>query len=458
MRQRVALAAALASDPRLLIADEPSTALDVTTQREILRLLHATQVRRGMSVILITHDLRVAFSVCTRVYVLYAGSLLEVGDAADLERRPLHPYTYGLLRSEPPLERRVARLTAIPGNVPAAGEVADVCAFSNRCAWTAPECRAGRPPLREIAPTRFTACRRIDEIARELVPATVGGSAAGASAVAPAPHAGLVRTRELVKIFADRAGSETTALDGVTIDVGPGESIGLVGESGSGKTTLARCIVGLERPTRGAIDVDGVDASDYERLTLDDRAHVRRTVQMVFQDPYSTLNPARSVGFTILEAVRRGPRDGDDDRRTVAELLELVGLPASYTARKPAALSGGERQRVALARALALRPRVLLCDEPVSALDVSVQAQILNLLADLRRRLGLGYLFITHDLAVVRQVTDRIYVLYRGAVVEAGATEDVLSHPQHDYTRALIESVPQSHPTWLAPAPLPAAS
>jgi peptide/nickel transport system ATP-binding protein len=444
MRQRVGLAAALASDPRLLIADEPSTALDVTTQREILRLIRSTQERRGMSVILVTHDLRVAFAFCERIYVLYAGALLETAPTHALERQPLHPYTHGLLTSEPPLGRRVARLDAIPGSVPAAEAVLGECAFATRCAWVENACRTGRPPLRDVGGGRFTACRRIDEIATQLVPESRGE--------APHVHVGndaapVVRIRELAKSF----DGGVVALDGVTFDIGAGESVGLVGESGSGKTTLARCLVGLETPSSGTVEVDGTDVSDYDALTDEQRDRARRTVQIVFQDPYSTLNPARTVGFTLLEALRRSAARRSERSRTIAELLELVGLPARYASRKPAALSGGERQRVAIARALALRPQVLICDEPVSALDVSVQAQILNLLGELNAKLGLGYLFITHDLAVVRQVTDRLYVLYDGRVVESGPTEQVLGAPAHEYTRSLIASVPQSNPTWLSP-------
>jgi peptide/nickel transport system ATP-binding protein len=256
----------------------------------------------------------------------------------------------------------------------------------------------------------------------------------------------VVRIRDVAKTF-----DGVVALDGVSFDIGPGECVGLVGESGSGKTTLARCLVGLEKPTGGSIEIGGTEVSDYDALTADERDRARRAVQIVFQDPYSTLNPARTVGFTLFEALRRSAARRSDRSRTIAELLELVGLPARYASRKPSALSGGERQRVAIARALALRPQVLICDEPVSALDVSVQAQILNLLGELNAKLGLGYLFITHDLAVVRQVTDRLYVLYDGRVVESGATEQVLGAPAHEYTRSLIASVPQSTPTWLSP-------
>jgi peptide/nickel transport system ATP-binding protein len=447
MRQRVGLAAALASDPRVLIADEPSTALDVTTQREILRLIRSTQERRGMSVILVTHDLRVAFSFCERIYVLYAGALLETATARSLERQPLHPYTHGLLASEPPLTRRLAKLDAIPGSVPAAEAVLHECAFAQRCAWVEDACRAERPALREVEPTRFSACRRSEEIATQLIAEVP----AEGSVVAPA--AGLepiVRVRDLAKTFVGQRGT-TLALDRVTLEIGGGESVGLVGESGSGKTTLARCLVGLEKPTGGTVEIDGVDVTDYDALTARDRAHARRAVQIVFQDPYSTLNPARTVAFTLTEALRRSAAGRSERSRTVADLLALVGLPAAYASRKPAALSGGERQRVAIARSLALRPKILICDEPVSALDVSVQAQILNLLGELNEKLGLGYLFITHDLAVVRQVTDRLHVLYGGRVVESGPTEQVLRAPAHEYTRSLIASVPQSNPAWLSP-------
>jgi peptide/nickel transport system ATP-binding protein len=227
----------------------------------------------------------------------------------------------------------------------------------------------------------------------------------------------------------------------VEFDVWPGEVLGIVGESGSGKTTLGRCIVGLETPTSGSILVDGRDATDYGSLSRSETAHLRGTVQMAFQDPYSTLSPSRSIGAVLHEAVRIGDRTGKT-RERIKELLELVGLPAGYASRMPAALSGGERQRVALARALARRPRLIVCDEIVSALDVSVQAQILNLLTRLQAELGLGYLFITHDLAVVRQVTDRIYVLRRGVIVEHGSTEQVLERPQAEYTQRLLESIP----------------
>ena len=444
MRQRVGLASALASDPTVLVADEPSTALDVTTQREILRLIRSTQEARGMSVVLITHDLRVAFAVCDRVYVLYAGQLLEVGSARELEHHPTHPYTHALLAAEPLLEHRLERLPAIPGAVPRAEAVRGHCAFAGRCRFTAAACRSERPQLRAVGEGRATACLRYEEIKGSLVP-TARESSVRIEERAPADL--LLRVDGVSKSF----GGARPALDGVSLAVGRGEKVGLVGESGSGKTTLARCLLGLETPSAGRIELEGLDVSDYAALSTEERRRARHTVQIVFQDPYSTLNPARNVGFTIGEAIRRARLRGGS-APTVAELLELVGLPAAYSVRRPSALSGGERQRVAIARALALQPSLLVCDEPVSALDVSVQAQILNLLLDLNEQIGLACLFITHDLAVVRQVSERVYVMHEGRIVEAGPTGDVLAAPREEYTRTLIESVPQSDPAWLAPA------
>ena len=433
MRQRVGLAAALARDPDVLIADEPSTALDVTTQQEILALLGSLQASRGMGLVLITHDLRVAFDRCDRVYVLYAGSLLEVAPARELEREPLHPYTLGLMLSEPAADRRVPELLAIPGSVPAHDLVTDRCAFSTRCAWVAEQCVAAAPPLLPVAAGRHSACIRLEEIRDQLAATRRAARVESAVVEEAALLEPIVRVSQLVKRF-----GSTTALGGVSIEVGAGESVGIVGESGSGKTTLARCLVGLETANEGDIEIVGFAAANFSKLGRTDRRALRRAAQIIFQDPYSSLNPARTVGSTLKEALTVTGRPADE----VALLLDQVGLPASYARRKPASLSGGERQRVAIARALAVGPRVLICDEPVSALDVSVQAQILNLLAGLRRELALSYVFITHDLAVVRQIADRVYVLYRGKVVESGQVDQVLDNPQHDYTKRLVASIP----------------
>lgn len=439
MRQRVALASALARDPSLLIADEPSTALDVTTQAEILALLRSLQQARGMGLVLITHDLRVAFSVCSRIYVLYAGSLLETAPAAELEAEPLHPYTLGLLASDPPVGYRVSPLPVIEGSVPSPDEVSAQCPFAPRCRWAAPECHARAPQLADVAPGRRSACVRLGTIRSEL---SVEHRAIMSGATpAPAPvdlDRPLLKIRDLRKVFYSQGGHPNEALAGVSIDVGQNESVGLVGESGSGKTTLARCLVGLEVPTSGTIEVAGASMADSRAGSW------HRRVQIVFQDPYSSLDPYQPVGSVIEETLRVNGYDRSKIPRRVAELFSLVGLPQAYLRRLPATLSGGERQRVAIARALAVEPRLIICDEPVSALDVSVQAQVLNLFGELRAKLGLSYLFITHDLAVVRQVVDRVYVCYRGRIVEQGPVDEVLGAPKDPYTVRLISSIPDS--------------
>jgi peptide/nickel transport system ATP-binding protein len=449
MRQRVGIAAALARDPRVLIADEPTTALDVTTQRDVLALIKSIQAARGMSLMLITHDLRVAFAVCDRVYVLYAGSLIEVGSSAELDAEPLHPYTLGLLLSEPSAERRSGELVTIPGSVPAPDDIAGSCTFAPRCRWATKPCTEESPRLTEIAPGRMSACVRVPEIRAEMATLRQRGEQEDRP-VTPAQGAAtaLIQVQDARKVY--RNGRRTvTALDGVSIEVGEHESVGIVGESGSGKTTLARILVGLEQATSGQITIGGIPATSWAGLSAKDRRKLRSTIQIVFQDPYSSLNPMRSIGSILREAVALGAPGVKDRNAEVANLLRSVGLPADYAGRKPVALSGGERQRVAIARVLAAHPRILVCDEPVSALDMSVQAQILNLLVNLRAERGLGYLFITHDLSIVRQVTDRICVMHGGRIVESGPTEEVLSRPRDPYTAALLKSVPRPEAEWL---------
>lgn len=427
MRQRVAIASALARDPELLIADEPTTALDATIQHEIMQLLARTQQARGMAVLLITHDLRVAFALCDRVAVMYAGRIVEQGPRK-LAVSPAHPYTAGLIGALPSAER-TGTLITIPGNVPAAGTVRDRCAFADRCGQAEDDCVTERPPLREIEPDRLTACRY------PVLPPPERSEVALAPGAAPPPTEGrLLAVRGLGKDY-----GQTTVLRDVDLDIARGERVGLVGESGSGKTTLARCLLGLVVPGGGRIELDGMDVTDRRRLSRTDLRRMRGFVQCVFQDPSTSLNPARTVGATLAEAAGQGP---SEDQPTVNELLELVGLPTSYAKLWPGGLSGGEKQRVAIARALAVRPALLICDEPVASLDVSVQAHVLELLRSINRDLGTSLLFITHDLAVVRQITDRLVVLLRGDVVETGRTGEVLDAPAHDYTGRLVASVP----------------
>ncbi|MFO7193188.1 MAG: ABC transporter ATP-binding protein [Thermocrispum agreste] len=434
MRQRVGIAAAIAENPRVLIADEPTTALDVTTQQEVLKLLDRLRRTHELGLILITHDLRVAFATCDRVYVMYAGQIVEAGQTDAIRARPRHPYTAALLAAEPPLDHRVPRLMTIPGSVPSPGSRPDGCRFAPRCPYAVAACTSSPVSLRttDESGTHRVRCDRADEITLVTDDMT-GRPAAGAETVQPGDL--LVKMRGVRKNFQDKV-----AVDGVDVDVYAGESVGLVGESGSGKTTLARMMVGLTRPSAGSVRVGGVELA-AKRVSRQQWAMVRGLVQMAFQDPMSTLNPTRTIGSTLREGLRLA---GADDLETAtSELLERVGLPAGYARRWPGQLSGGERQRVAIARALSRNPRIVVCDEVVSALDVSVQAHILNLLRELQADLGLTYVFITHDLAVVRQITDRVYVLNHGKVVESGPTPDVLDRPQHDYTKRLIASIPR---------------
>ncbi|HEX6931509.1 MAG TPA: ABC transporter ATP-binding protein [Streptosporangiaceae bacterium] len=423
MRQRVAIAAALITGPDILIADEATSALDVTTQRDVLDLLSRLQQDRQMGLILITHDLGVARGRADEITVMYAGRTAEHGPATAVVTSPAHPYTGRLLDCDPPLDAKLERLPTIQGSVPRLAAVGASCTFASRCDLVTEECRTRVPPLAEVGAGHEAACLRVADFLRQ------SGSQrtriqASAAAAESAPNCAILSVRELAKSF-----GSNVALGGIDLDVAAGESVAVVGESGSGKTTLARIIVGLETADAGSITVASPPGSHDS---------IPRPPQIVFQDPYSALNPSLTVGTSLRDALRAGGRDRSDAQ--VAALLEMVGLPAAYARRRPRALSGGERQRVAIARALAPRPHLLVCDEAVSSLDVSVQAQILNLIADLRTQLRLAVLFISHDLAVVRQAAERVYVLHKGRFVENGYTSDVLARPAHDYTKLLMAS------------------
>jgi peptide/nickel transport system ATP-binding protein len=373
--------------------------------------------------------------------VMYAGGVLESAPAAVLHQRPDHPYTLSLLLADPPIGHARQRLATIPGSPPTPDSVADRCAFETRCGWAAEPCRTGRPTLLDIAPRHRSACMRLEQIRPELIARRTAAN----TPVAPSPSTEaepLLEIRDLRKAYRTVAmfgrGTTSEALRGVSFDVGRNESVSLVGESGSGKTTLARCLFGLPLPaTEPCASRASTSATTRN---WDARRPVWYAAQSsaMFQDPYASLNPARTIASTLREAISMRADDGS--REEVDELLELVGLRPRLAKRYPAALSGGERQRVAIARALALHPHLLVCDEPVASLDVSVQAQVLELLRDLRRRLAMSMLFITHDLAVVRQVTDRLVVLYQGEIVETGPTAHILDHPVHAYTKRLVAS------------------
>jgi peptide/nickel transport system ATP-binding protein len=421
MRQRVAIAAALITDPLVLIADEPTTALDVTTQHEILDLLQRLQDMRGMGLVLVTHDLGVARARSDQIAVMYAGRIIEHGAADTVLREPEHPYTVGLQACEPPVSRRLSSLPVIPGSVPRLADVADRCGFVARCPVVRAECSQTPPELRRDERTgRAVAC---------FAPGAADPAAFGMDAAEPVA----TRVRGAVSLVAvrgvSRAFGGVTVLDDIDLDVMQGEVVGIVGESGSGKSTLARLVAGLEEPDRGFVQLDAAPTKGSAS-----------PVQIVFQDPYSSLNPSRRIGSQLNAALSASGTPSDRNR--LHELLRLVGLPDEYASRRPRSLSGGERQRVAIARAIAAKPRLLICDEPVSALDVSVQAQVLNLLAGLHRSLDLGMLFISHDLGVVRQLADRIYVMRNGRCVEHGTASEIFERPKSEYTRRLLESVP----------------
>ena len=454
MKQRALIAAALACEPPLLILDEPTTALDVTVEAQILRLLSRLRRDKGITLLFISHNLSVVRRLCDDVAVMYASQLVELGDVHRVLERPAHPYSKGLLASRPPLvaASRQSRLAAIAGQIPATPEPDAGCVFAPRCPFHEPKCSDGPQPMTITPDGHWVRCWKPDALQpwpRQQVTA----------ATKPAFRRGdaLVNATQLSKTF-DAASGLTTwrlsvaggrprvyrqprrvpAVNDVSFSISPGEVLGLVGESGCGKSTLGRLLLQLLRQSAGSVEFDG---DDLARLPAQALSPFRKEAQIVFQNVGSSLNPRLSIGEALERplALFRLAKPRDRTRR-VETLLDMVRLPATYRKRFPHQLSGGERQRVAIARALATEPRFIVCDEPVSALDVSVQATIVNLLADLRNAFGLSYLFISHDLAVVAQLSDRIAVMYRGRICEIGTAAEVLAPPHHPYTRMLLAS------------------
>jgi peptide/nickel transport system ATP-binding protein len=444
-RQRALIAMMLAGEPELLIADEPTTALDVTVQAQILRLLKDLQRERGMGLLLITHDLDVARDMADRVAVMYAGQIVEWTTRAQLFEAPLHPYTRRLFRVLPSAVRRGERLEQIPGRVPTPDAVIAGCRFADRCAEATERCRAEAQVLREVTSEHQVRCWLAGQ---ETNAAASQGQASEISTVTaviePVAQVPVLELRDLAVHFPIRKGlfqrvvGYVKAVDGVSLRIAAGETLALVGESGCGKTTLARAALRLIEPTGGKVLLSGEDIGQLSGEAL---RRKRTAMQIVFQDPFSSLNPRMRVGDIIAEGMAALRSDLKPLGR-VASLLDRVGLPADAAGRYPHEFSGGQRQRIAIARALAVEPKLLICDEPTSALDVSVQAQILNLLSDLQKEQGLAYLFITHTLPVVAYLARRVAVMYRGRIVEEGATEQLMSAPTQEYTRMLIESAP----------------
>lgn len=439
MCQRVLIALAFASNPDLVIADEPTASLDVTTQVHIIGLLRRLQDKYGTGVLFITHQLKLAAHLCDEVAVLYAGEIVEYGPATALFRQPGHPYTRMLETANPRFDGLWEPLAAPPGSMPGLNEYRKLggCRFAPRCGSAIPACVAGPPALRTIRNSIVVRCIRDDAVPgreTDLVVPPPSNMEAGAAALVAVEN--VAKTFSRGGLFSRRV--ENHAVKSLSFSLAPGEFVGVVGESGSGKTTLGRLIMGLEVPTEGRIVLDGKalghDAAEWRRRIA--------SIQLVFQDPRSALNPRRTVLRLVTQPMQAAPHSRQELQDRAAVLFTDTGLPQDVASRIPSEMSGGQRQRVNIARALCRTPRLLIADEIASGLDVSVQAQILNLLLRLRSEYNIALLMISHDLPVVRYLCSRVMVMCKGEVVESGRTDEVFSAPRHPYTRELIAAVP----------------
>jgi peptide/nickel transport system ATP-binding protein len=455
MRQRAMIAMALSCGPKLLIADEPTTALDVTIQAQILDLMRKLQNDIGMSILFITHDLGVVAEVADRVVVMYAGQAVEEASVEAVFARPRMPYTIGLLESVPRVDRvatRQERLRGIPGNVPDSLALPQGCPFHPRCRFAVAACRLERPQLEDTGGGHMSRCLRWNDLgpqAERIAPIVARGAVSARRSAEPTRL--LVEVKNLRAYFPIRGGvfsrvvANVKAVQDISFSVAEGEVLGLVGESGSGKTTAGRVIVGLIAPTSGEVLFEGADVTAATRTR---QRELKKEMQIIFQDPFASLDPRMTVGQTIGEAldIHRLAR-GKAKRERVAGLLERVGMSPDHMRRYPHEFSGGQRQRIGIARALAVQPKFIVADEPVSALDVSIQAQVVNLLQDLKDELGLTLLFIAHDLGVVEYLSDRVVVMYLGKIMEIAPAKQLYGNPVHPYTEALLSGVPIPDPT-----------
>jgi len=456
MRQRVMIAMALVCKPRILIADEPTTALDVTTQMQILDLIDELRDEYKMGVILITHDLGVVAGHTDRVAVMYAGRIVETAPTKTLFTEPKHRYTSSLMAALP--ERALAagtKLFSIPGAPPSLTNLPKGCRFAARCLWATDECRAGYPDLSGDDTHTFSCFHPVQE--GDESPAVLQAKLDSTSAEGVASDVPQISGEVLLDVkeasreyesagsgFFKREKGVVSAVDRVSITVNKGETYGLVGESGCGKSTVGRLIAGLEPPSGGAIELDG---RDLAKLKGRDAVRIHRDVQMMFQDSYAAMDPRMRIDQILAEPMSiQKTGNARQIAERIMEILEQVGLTEEILDRYPHEFSGGQLQRIGFARSLTLAPDLIVADEPVSALDVSVQAQVLNLMKDLQQELGLSYLFISHDLAVVQYMADRIGVMYLGRIVEEGPAHEVVKNPKHPYTKALIDSIPVPDP------------
>jgi peptide/nickel transport system ATP-binding protein len=466
MRQRTVIAIAMANNPDIIIADEPTTALDVTIQAQVLEALKAARDQTNASVILITHDLGVVAGMADRVMVMYGGTAVETAASDEVFYRSRMPYTLGLLGSLPRLDARTQEpLRPIPGSPPSLIDLPNACTFAARCPLVIDRCREEEPSLLEVLPGHKAACHRSGElegVGTELFAPTWADDAsviaqentvvsATESLSTPAIGDPVITVTDLVKEYPIQGGrlirhqvGVVQAVSGVTFELGERETLGLVGESGCGKSTTARTVLQLVKASSGSVKYKDTELT---RLSRNQLRPLRQDIQVVFQDPYASLDPKMPVGDIIAEPFHvHGLWDHTTGPAKVAELFRIVGLNPEHKNRYPHEFSGGQRQRIGIARALALDPKVIVLDEPVSALDVSIQAGIVNLLEELQNRLGLAYLFIAHDLSVVRHISDRVAVMYLGKIVEIGTRDQVYDSPSHPYTQALMSAVPVPDP------------